>query len=45
MTSNRREKRVFTEEFKPQMVNLYGSGKPRSQIIKEYDVTLSCLGK
>ncbi|MBP2656469.1 MAG: transposase [Firmicutes bacterium] len=35
----KRSKRVFTDQFKPQMVQLYNSGKPRSEIIKEYDLT------
>jgi transposase len=42
--TNRREKREFTDEFKQQMVKLYNSGKPRSEIIKEYDLTPSVLG-
>ena len=29
---SRRERRVFTEEFKLQMVTLYNNGKPRSKI-------------
>ena len=45
MTKPRREKRIFTDEFKRQMVNLYNNGKPRSQLIKEYDLTPSALGK
>ena len=35
----RRKRREFTDEFKNQMVQLYLSGKPRSEIIKEYDLT------
>ncbi|MDF9825896.1 transposase-like protein, partial [Breznakia sp. PFB2-8] len=31
--TTRRERRVFTSEFKQQMVNLYQSGKPKSEII------------
>ncbi len=42
---NRRPKRVFTQEFKMQMVNLYNSGKPASEIIREYDLTPSSLPK
>jgi transposase len=41
----RREKREFTDEFKAQMVKLYNSGKPHSEIEKEkeYDLTPSAL--
>lgn len=42
---NRRKRRTFTEDFKQQMVNLHLSGKPRSEIIKEYDLTPSTLDK
>lgn len=38
-----REKRQFTDEFKQQVVNLYNSGKPRSEIIKEYELTPSAF--
>jgi len=41
----RREKRFFKDEFKQQMVSLYNAGKPRSEIIKEYDLTPSALAK
>ncbi|WP_393960402.1 transposase, partial [Priestia megaterium] len=41
----RRERRTFTEEFKQQMVQLYQSGKPRKEIIREYDLTPSSLDK
>lgn len=40
---SRRERREFTEEFKIQMVSLYNNGKPRSEIIKEYDLTSSAF--
>lgn len=43
--TERRNKREFTEQFKHQMVQLYNSGKPRSEIIKEYDLTPSAFGK
>ena len=43
--SKRRPRRVFSEEFKKQMVNLYLNGKPNSEIIKEYDLTPSSLPK
>lgn len=38
-----RPKRVFTEEFKQQMVKLFNSGKSRAEIAREYDLTPSAL--
>lgn len=43
--TERRSKRTFTEQFKYQMIQLYNSGKPRSEIIKEYDLTPSAFDK
>ncbi len=43
--SQRRKKRVFEESFKLEMVQLYNSGTPRAQLVKEYDLTPSALGK
>lgn len=43
--SQRRKKRVFEESFKLEMVQLYNSGTPRSELVKEYDLTPSALGK
>ncbi|MCQ6283010.1 transposase [Bacillus sp. EB600] len=40
-----RERRTFTTEFKAQMVKLYENGKPRKDIISEYDLTPSALDK
>ncbi|EFU24922.1 transposase [Staphylococcus aureus subsp. aureus CGS00] len=40
-----RERRLFSSEFKLQMVRLYENGKPRNEIIHEYDLTPSPLGK
>ena len=42
---SRRTRRTFTEEFKQQMVNLFLSGKPRSEILQEYDLTPSSFDK
>ncbi|HCW7390927.1 TPA: IS3 family transposase [Staphylococcus aureus] len=39
------ERRLFSSEFKLQMVRLYENGKPRNEIIREYDLTPSPLGK
>ena len=33
----RRVRQIYTPEFKQQMVDLYQVGKPRAQIIKEYN--------
>ncbi len=41
----RKQRREFTTEFKQQMVNLYESGKPASEIIREYDLSTSSLHK
>lgn len=35
----KRERRTYTEEFKEQMIKLYVSGKPKKDIISEYDLT------
>ena len=43
--TERRSQRTFTEQFKYQMIQLYNSGKPRSEIIKEYDLTPSAFDK
>ena len=37
--TNRRPRRTYTDEFKSQMVKLYESGKPKNEIILEYDLT------
>ena len=41
----KRKRRTFTKEFKHQMVLLYQKGKPRSEIVKEYDLTPSAFDK
>lgn len=43
LNMSRRARREFTEDFKLQMVKLYNSGKPSSEIIKEYDLTPSAF--
>ena len=35
----KRERRTYTDEFKEQMVKLYESGKPKKDIMDEYDLT------
>ena len=39
--SERKPRRTFPKEFKNQMVQLYASGKKRTDIIREYDLTPS----
>ncbi|QOS98678.1 transposase [Brevibacterium sp. JNUCC-42] len=41
----KRTRRKFTSEFKKQMVQLYKNGKPRKDIIREYELTPSTLDK
>ncbi|GIN62527.1 hypothetical protein J27TS8_25200 [Robertmurraya siralis] len=38
-------RRTFTEEFKQQIVQLYQNGKPRKNIIREYELTPSSFDK
>jgi transposase len=45
MTNQKRDRRTFTTEFKQQMVQLYINGKPRKDIIDEYELTPSALDK
>lgn len=45
MSTNRRERRVYTEDFKRQIVSLYQHGKTKTELIKEYDLTPSTLHK
>ena len=39
------QRRSFTDAFKQQIVQLYKSGKPRREIIEEYELTPSSLDK
>lgn len=41
----KRVRRTFTPEFKKQMVLLHENGKPRKDIIAEYELTPSALDK
>jgi len=43
--TNRREKRNYSEEFKNQLVQLFNAGKPRAEIIREYDLTPSAFDR
>ena len=41
----KRKRRTFSKEFKNQIVQLHASGKPRAEIIKEYELTPSAFDK
>ncbi|RNB61473.1 hypothetical protein EDM57_01320 [Brevibacillus gelatini] len=41
MFMRKRKRRSFTDEFKQQVVQLYENGKPRADILKEYDLSAS----
>ncbi len=43
--TKRRPKRTYTDEFRIKMVQLYNNGKPRAEIIREYDLTASAFNK
>lgn len=45
MTTNRKPRRTFKESFKKQMVELHKSGKPRKDILRDYDLTPSTFDK
>lgn len=42
---NRRERRVFTQEFKKQIVELHKTGKRKSEIMREYELSSSTLAR
>ncbi|KAF1304338.1 transposase [Enterococcus sp. JM9B] len=42
---SRRQRRTYSKEFKQQVVALYLSGKSRTEIIRDYDLTPSVFGK
>lgn len=39
----KKQRRTFTTEFKKQMVKLYENGKPKKDILEEYELTKSVL--
>lgn len=41
----RKPRRTFTQEFKEQIIRLYEVGKPRKEIISEYELTPSTFDK
>ena len=42
---SRRQRRTYSKEFKQQVVNLYLAGKPRAEIIRDYELTASAFDK
>ncbi len=43
--SEKQSRRTFTEEFKNQMVQLYNAGKPRREILREYDLSSTAFDR
>jgi transposase len=43
--TDRKERRSFSEEFKNQIVQLYKAGKPRVEIIREYDLSSTAFDR
>ena len=43
--AERRTRREYSEEFKRQLVGLYNNGKPRGEILREYDLSSSALDR
>lgn len=41
----RRQRRTYSKEFKQQVVDLYLAGKPRAEIIRDYELTTSAFDK
>ena len=42
---SRRQRRTYSKEFKQQVVDLYLAGKPRVEIIRDYELTASAFDK
>lgn len=43
--TEKRNKRTYSEDFKKQLVQLYNNGKPRVEIIREYELSASAFDK
>ena len=41
--TERRKRRTFSEDFKHQLVQLHNNGKPRAEILREYDLSASAF--
>ncbi len=42
---SKRQRRTYSKEFKQQMVDLYNAGKPRAEIVREYELPPSAFDK
>ena len=38
-----RERRIYSDEFKQKIMELYNNGKPRAKLVREYELTPSAL--
>jgi transposase len=45
MSVTRRKRRQYTDEFRQKIVVLYNNGKPRAEMIREYELTPSTIAK
>ncbi|MGL5550659.1 MAG: IS3 family transposase [Culicoidibacterales bacterium] len=45
MPSGRKPRTTYSQEFKQQIVSLYESGKPRAEILREYELTASAFDR
>lgn len=45
MPSGRKPRTTYSKEFKQQIVSLYESGKPRVEILREYELTASAFDR
>ena len=43
--NERRERRTYSDDFKKQVVELYNFGKPKEDIIKQYNLSSSSFDK
>lgn len=43
--ANRRERRDYSEKFKNQLVQLFNAGKPRAEILREYELSASAFDR
>ena len=43
--TERRERRNYTENYKQQLVKLFNNGKPRAEIIREYELSPSAFDR
>ena len=43
--TERRDRRSFSEDFKNQMVQLFNAGKPRADILREYELSSTAFDR